>query len=239
MKHFSKIVFVFVLMECTIKVFSQVSDINGQMYKTVLIGSQTWMAENIDVDKFRNGDPIPEAKTNKEWEQAGENKQPAWCYYDNDPKNGEKYGKLYNWYAVNDPRGLAPVGYHIPSVADWTILIEYLGSFGSGKKMKSSSGWDFEGNGTNEIGFSGLPGGYRYPTGVFQRTSIDINQSYSERVRCGNWWSSTEHDKYGVPLYSLEINRKAYYRYLSNFSDHLLSYYFFMSGGLSVRCIKD
>ncbi|MFM7765029.1 MAG: FISUMP domain-containing protein, partial [Sphingomonadales bacterium] len=80
----------------------------------VTIGKQVWMTKNLDVDKFRDGSSIPEAKTDEEWKKAGKNKQPAWCYYNNDPANGAKYGKLYNWYAVNDSRGLAPVGYHIP-----------------------------------------------------------------------------------------------------------------------------
>ena len=107
-------------------------------YKTVQIGTQVWMTKNLDVSTFRNGDPIPEAKTDEEWEKAGENKQPAWCYYNNDPGNGEKYGKLYNWYAVNDSRGLAPVGYHIPSDAEWTILTDFLGGEdAAGNKMKS------------------------------------------------------------------------------------------------------
>ena len=111
--------------------------------QTVTIGKQVWMTKNLDVSTFRNGDPIPEAKTDEAWKAAGENKQPAWCYYDNDPKNGTKYGKLYNWYAVNDPRGLAPAGYHIPTDAEWTVLTNYLGGEDvAGKKMKSTSGWD-------------------------------------------------------------------------------------------------
>lgn len=93
-------------------------DIEENVYKTVKIGDQIWMAENLNVEKFRNYETIPEAKTKSEWEEAGENKQPAWCYYDNDPVNGAKYGKLYNWYAVIDPRGLAPSGWHIPNEAE-------------------------------------------------------------------------------------------------------------------------
>lgn len=108
--------------------------------QTVTIGSQVWMTKNLDVSTFRNGDPIPQAKTEEEWKKAGGNRQPAWCYYDNDPANGAKYGKLYNWYAVIDPRGLAPAGYHIPSDAEWTKLKDYLGS-DAGTKMKSKSGW--------------------------------------------------------------------------------------------------
>ena len=111
--------------------------------QTVTIGTQVWMTKNLDVATFRNGDPIPQAKTNEEWEKAGENQQPAWCYYDNDPANGAKYGKLYNWYAVNDSRGLAPVGYHIPSDDEWTKLTDFLGGESvAGTKMKSKSGWN-------------------------------------------------------------------------------------------------
>jgi uncharacterized protein (TIGR02145 family) len=108
--------------------------------QTVTIGTQEWMTKNLDVSTFRNGDPIPEAKTNSEWEMASKNKQPAWCYYNNDPQYGEKYGKLYNWYAVTDPRGLAPVGYHIPSDEEWTVLINQLGGNSpAGIKMKSKT----------------------------------------------------------------------------------------------------
>ena len=95
--------------------------------QTVNIGTQVWVTKNLDVDKFRNGDPIPQAKTNEEWKAAGENKQPAWCYYDNDPANGANYGKLYNWYAVNDKRGLAPEGWHVPSKMEWDTLAKFLG----------------------------------------------------------------------------------------------------------------
>lgn len=95
-------------------------------FKSVKIGAQTWMAENLNVSTFRNGDPIPEVKTNEEWEKAGKEGKPAWCYYDNDPVNSSKYGKLYNWFAVNDPRGLAPEGWHIPRVDEWNTLKNYL-----------------------------------------------------------------------------------------------------------------
>ncbi|MFN6038086.1 MAG: FISUMP domain-containing protein, partial [Bacteroidota bacterium] len=128
--------------------------------KQVTIGNQIWMADNLNTSKFRNGDVIPEAKTNADWESAGYNKQPAWCYYKNDPVNGQKYGKLYNWHAVHDPRGLAPEGWHIPSAKEFKILIVNLGenenSFGSiaAPKLKTKTGWDkFSGNGNNESGF--------------------------------------------------------------------------------------
>jgi uncharacterized protein (TIGR02145 family) len=105
------------------------------------------MTENLNVATFRNGDPIPEAKTKEEWEKAGQEGKPAWCYYENDPKNGAKYGKLYNWYAVIDPRGLAPTGWHVPTDAEWGILSDFVGEESTlgntaGKKMKSTAGWD-------------------------------------------------------------------------------------------------
>jgi len=103
------------------------SIIPDTQFKTVEIGNQIWMAENLNVDRFRNGDPIPEAKTNEEWQRAGENKQPAWCYLDNDPANGDKYGKMYNFYAVNDKRIITPYGCNVPTYLDYSILIENLG----------------------------------------------------------------------------------------------------------------
>jgi len=108
----------------------------------VVIGNQTWTAKNLDVSTFRNGDAIPEAKTDEEWKEVGKNKQAAWCYNLNDPKNGARYGKLYNWYAVNDARGLAPAGWHVPTDEEWTVLSTFLGGEDvAGEKMKSSSGW--------------------------------------------------------------------------------------------------
>jgi len=148
----------------------------------VTIGKQVWMTQNLNVDKFRNGDPIPQARTGEEWNRAGTNKQPAWCYYNNDPANGAKYGKLYNGYAVSDSRGLAPVGYHIPSDAEWTTLTDYLGGIEkAGAKMKSKQGWAKNGNGTNSSGFSGLPGGFRHFDGSFNYIGL-----------YGHWWSSAE-----------------------------------------------
>ena len=96
------------------------------VFKSVKIGNQEWMSDNLNVDHFRNGDIIPEVKSKDDWKEAGKNGQPAWCYYENDPKNGEKYGKFYNWYAVNDPRGLAPEGWHVPSDGEWTEMINFL-----------------------------------------------------------------------------------------------------------------
>ena len=107
----------------------------------VKIGSQIWQSKNLDVATFSNGDRIFEAKSIKDWDDAISSKQPAWCYYNFNPENGKKYGKLYNMYAVMDPRGLAPFGYHIPSNEDFEILEKFIGAENAGKKLKSTYGW--------------------------------------------------------------------------------------------------
>ena len=200
------------------------------MKKEVIIGYQVWMAENLNVDKFRNGDLIPEAKTDEEWKNAGENGQPAWCFYENDPANETKYGKLYNWFAVNDPRGLSPVGYHIPSDQEWTILTDYLGGeVAAGCKIKSSCGWSENGNGTNDSGFSGLPGGYRHQYGSFFYVGY-----------LGNWWSSTEKGNYKYYWSSTEAGTcLAWSRGLSYRSGRFIRGASDEADGFSVRCLRD
>lgn len=138
--------------------------------KTAKIGNQIWMLENLNTSTFRNGESIAEAKTNDEWGKALKEGRPAWCYYENDQNNGLKYGKLYNSYAIIDPRGLAPAGYHIPSSSEWRDLYKNLNSdprYSSsgghiiGKKIRSSTGWALQCESDNESGFSCLPGGFR------------------------------------------------------------------------------
>jgi uncharacterized protein (TIGR02145 family) len=195
-----------------------VTSCGGDAFKNITIASQEWMTENLNVDKFRNGDAIPEAKTDEEWIKAIENKQPAWCYYDNDPANGEKYGKLYNGYAVSDSRGLAPVGWHVPSDAEWTVLIKTLGGEAvAGMKLKSTSGWIDSGNGTNESGFSGLPSGLRYERGPF-----------SEIGKIGYWWSSAK-----------KVSSPARTRFLRYSSGYVYKHGSDKRRGLSVRCLRD
>lgn len=196
------------------------SEKKTKFYKSVKIGKQIWMLENLNISTFRNGNAIPQAKTTEEWKRAGKNKKPAWCYYNDDPKNGQKFGKLYNFYAVTDPRGLAPEGWHIPSDIEWTTLEYYLGS-DAGVKMKSTSGWnDYQGesgNGTNRSGFNGLPGGFRNLDGEFYNMNTG-----------GCWWTATEDD---VDF--------AYFRYLQNNFDILWRVNPNKKKGFSVRCIKD
>ncbi len=181
----------------------------------VKIGTQTWTIKNLDVCTYRNGDVIPQVQDPNAWENLTTG---AWCYYNHDAFNGTKYGKLYNWYAVSDPRGLAPNGYHIPTDDEWRKLADYLGGEDkAGKKMKSTSGWYNNGNGTNSSGFSGLPGGNRSENGPFNAIDYD-----------GNWWSSTKATTYSVFTRHLLYFRRSALRYENNNGD-----------GLSVRCIKD
>jgi uncharacterized protein (TIGR02145 family) len=185
----------------------------------VTIGSQVWSSTNLNVSAYRNGDFIPQVQDEEAWAELTTG---AWCYYQNDSANGTIYGKIYNWYAVNDARGLAPQGYHIPSDAEWDILLDYLGGAdAAGTKMKSTNGWNENGNGTNSSGFSALPGGGRsYHNGAFHNVG-----------NYGYWWSSSEYGNYN--------DRDAWDRTVL-FNDGYVARAFINKGnGLSVRCLKD
>jgi uncharacterized protein (TIGR02145 family) len=193
--------------------------------QTVVIGTQEWMTKNLDVSTFRNGDPIPQVITDEEWffKEGGNeaeieaNGQPAWCYFDNNAINGGRYGKLYNWYAVNDSRKLCPAGYHIPTDADWSILIDYLGGAdNAGKKMKSTSGWE-RNNGDNKSGFSALPGG-------------NIDYIFWGLGQVGRWWSSTP---------SYYNNRASSLCLTKDWADRILRESKNMGQGMSIRCLRD
>lgn len=183
----------------------------------ISIGNQIWMKKNLNVDRFRNGDIIKQAKTKSEWEKAGDSHQPAWCYYKNNSANGEKYGKLYNWYAVSDPRGLAPLGWHVPTDSDWNEFITQLGDrYLLGERIKSKTGWNNNGNGKNQSGFTALPGGTR-----------DASEFSSIRAVAA-WWSSSETNSDFANGYFLESG----YDDFSIVEMH-------KSFGYSVRCVKD
>jgi len=195
------------------------NSITQSSFKKATVVKQVWMTKNLDVDKFRNGDLIPEAKTDKEWKNADERKEPAWCYYDNDPSNGAKYGKLYNLYAVLDPRGLAPKGWHVPTNSEWTVLTDWLGGEDvAGHKMKNKSGWKEDGNGNNKSRFSGLPGGCR---------SLYGNFAYMGNA--GYWWSSSE----ALPYDGLWFRILVYQHPKVGLGHND------PAGGYSVRCVKD
>jgi uncharacterized protein (TIGR02145 family) len=184
--------------------------------QTVTIGTQVWTSKNLNVATYRNGDVIPQVQDANAWANLTTG---AWCYYDNDASNGTKYGKLYNWYAVNDPRGLAPKGYHIPTDEEWTKLADYLGGENkAGKKIKNTSGWRNDGNGTNSSGFSGLPGGGRHYSGTFYGIDND-----------GNWWSSAEY-KAAYSAWGLNLYYKHGNVYKGGYDKR---------AGYSVRCLRD
>ena len=132
------------------------------------IGGVKWAAENLATYHFSNGDSIPQARTIAVWRKAVEERTPAWCYFINDTTNTRSYGIIYNWYAVTDPRGLAPEGWKVPTNEEWSQLIDYAGGTRiAGKKLKSRYGWKDAGNGTNDFGFNALPSGSRYADGSF------------------------------------------------------------------------
>jgi uncharacterized protein (TIGR02145 family) len=186
---------------------------------TIVIGTQQWMSKNLDIAFYRNGDPIPHVTDTTAWASLTTG---AWCYYNNDSTQGSKYGKLYNWYAVNDLRGLAPQGWHIPNDAEWFTLSSTLGGntiAGGQIKEAGTLNWpspNYAGN--NNSGFTGLPGGGRNFSGTF----------FAFGGNGGYWWCSTEFGS------TLAWNRNVGYN----------SGFFFRNNtskqnGLSVRCLRD
>ena len=192
-------------------------------YESVRIGKQEWTVANSNVRKFRNGDGIPEAKSINEWALAAKEGKAAWCYYKFDSKNEKQFGKLYNWFAVNDSRKIAPQGWHVPSDAEWKELINSLGEKNIEKKMKSKSGWYNNGNGSNKSGFEGKAGGYISEGGIC--TDLGIN---------GFWWSSSQPDNYMKDLNAINYNLHYYFIGLIRENDGLRK-----GAGVSIRFIKD
>lgn len=201
-----------------------VTDIDGNVYRTIRIGSQLWLADNLRVTRFNNGDPLPNVTDNAAWMALT---GPAYCWYLNDDATyGTVYGALYNWFAVdgasNGDRSICPVGWHVPTADDWTTLTTTLGGLGAaGGKLKEAgtAHWLAPNTGaTNESGFTALPGGYRgYATGAFNLVR-----------QFGHWWSSTAADQsqaWGEGLF-----------YLDNAADHSPS---MMRSGFSIRCVRD
>ena len=192
----------------------------------IQIGKQLWLTKNLDVDHYRNGDPIPQVTDSLQWLNL---KTGAWCYYNNDSANGAIYGKLYNWYAVNDPRGLAPIGCHIPSFEEWFELRDSLGGDQlAGGKLKSTGTieggdglWNSPNkNATNISGFSALPGSCRWKFGGV----------FAALGNVGKWWSSTEYQG------SEEAGAWELDKDLGSFVPVFMPD---MIYGFSVRCIKD
>lgn len=218
-----------------------VTDIDGNVYHTVTIGTQTWLVENLKTTRYRNGESIPNCIDNIEWSNLNTG---AYCNYNNNPDNGEIYGKLYNWHAVNDNRDIAPVGWHVPTLNDMYTLEFYLIENGynfdgttsnstsnlAAKSLAAKTDWrTFTEIGTvgcditsnNSTGFTALPGGCREYNGTFQPYWGGIGVY-------GYWWVAGE-DGYGVI--------QTYMSYFSN--QFYRAYAYSKNRGLSIRCIKD
>jgi uncharacterized protein (TIGR02145 family) len=206
--------------------YGSMTDQEGNVYKTIVIGTQEWMAENLNTSIYHNGDVIPTGLSNADWENTINTQQGAWAYYNNDASYACPYGKLYNWYACVDARQLCPLGWHVPTDAEWSVLTSYLGGEGvAGGKMKTTGTieaatglWYSPNTGaTNSSGFSGAPGGVRSGSGGY----VNIGN-------IGYWWSSSEY------VTNLAWGRGSDYddgdALQSNDYKHV---------GYSVRCLRD
>lgn len=141
-------------------------DCTSKRQGEVQIGPQVWMTENLNVASFRNGDLIPQAKSNQGWQRAARDKQPAWCYYNNEARMGKKYGRLYNWYAVRDPRGLCPSGWHAPTLAEWVQFEKVVEGRQAALLFECEAQKDVRPTNFSK-GFCILAGGYRFSDGSF------------------------------------------------------------------------
>jgi uncharacterized protein (TIGR02145 family) len=204
------------------KTYGTMTDQQGNVYKTILIGTQEWMAENLKTSIYRNGESIAANLTNTgEWENTINTQIGAWVFYNNNSQFDCPYGKLYNWYAVADPRNLCPTGWHVPTDVEWTTLTDYLGGLNvAGGKMKSTGTqyWLSPNTGaTNESGFSGLPGGTCVSFGSFY--TIGTNMFL---------WSSSESDTSAATRYILRWD-----------SNGVIQSNIDKNNGFSVRCLRD
>jgi len=202
--------------------YGSLNDIDGNTYKTIQIGSQTWMAENLRTTKYRNGTIIPQINDNIAWQNDING---GWNFYNNNSNNNYPYGKLYNWYAVANSNKICPEGWHIPTDNEWNILISGLSIAGGklksvGTKESGTGLWAAPNSGaTNSSGFSGLPGGNLYP--------FIGNGSYLSKGYFGFWWTPS-----GNPI--TNACRGLYFD-----SEVTTPNVDAKNSGYSVRCIKD
>ncbi|HEQ98212.1 MAG TPA: hypothetical protein ENO22_02600 [candidate division Zixibacteria bacterium] len=194
------------------------TDYDGNVYQTVQIGDQCWMMENLKVTHYRNGDPVPDVTVDADWEALITG---AYCEYNNDGGYVEVYGRLYNFYAIEDSRNLAPEGWHVPTDAEWLALINYLGGESvAGGKMKEAGTehWAPPNDGaTNESGFTALPAGARNSVGTFYNLGSSTT-----------FWTADE-NKSNVAWF--------WVIYYSN--PDIYSNYCYKAAGFSIRCLKD
>ena len=201
----------------------KITDVEGNSYKTVYIGTQQWMGENLKASMYSDGTTIPNITDNTQWEN---NNTGAWCYYNNDETNNVKYGKLYNWYAVssatNGNKNVCPTGWHVPTDAEWTVLTDYLGGASvAGGKMKEvgTTNWNSPNiDATNSSLFTGLPGGTRSLVGGYSYIGVS-----------GDYWSSTNDGMYAAV--ELIMRYSEAFAQISGSKNK--------RSGLSVRCLKD
>jgi uncharacterized protein (TIGR02145 family) len=196
-----------------------VTDIDGNVYHTVTIGPQVWMAENLKVTRYRNGDLIPNIMDTAQWSYLPVG---AYCNYNNAPQNSGIYGHLYNWFAVTDSRDIAPKGWHIPTFTEIKALVTYLGgdTIAAGKlKQQGTEYWLSPNTGaTNLSGFTALPGGYRFNRGG----------TFHSMGSNGYWWTTTQ----SIELYAW--SKRIYWYFTHADYNHDLK-----TLGFSIRCIKD
>ncbi|NQU67474.1 MAG: fibrobacter succinogenes major paralogous domain-containing protein [Candidatus Marinimicrobia bacterium] len=213
-----------------------VTDIDGNVYETVTIGAQIWLAENLKVTHYRNGDPIPTGYSDSEWSDLSTG---AFAIYHDDPANEDTYGNLYNWYAVDDSRGVCPEGWHVPTDAEWTVLTDYLAPEGieswgnsiAGGKLKSTGTiengdglWYAPNTGaTNESGFTAIPGGQYNNDGYNDDNFINMSAR-------GYHWSSTG---------TISYDADAWLRNLFSGNSDVSRYGDDKHFGFSVRCVGD
>jgi uncharacterized protein (TIGR02145 family) len=197
--------------------FTITEDANFVNYALVTISGKIWMQENLAVKFYRNGDAVPYVSWGPTWSTL---KTPAWCYYNNDPASEATYGLMYNWYAVNDPRGLAPDGWHVATVTEWTGLVDFFGggTVAGGSLKAVSPLWNAPNTGaTNSSGFTALPGGSRGNGGSYFNLGIG-----------GVWWTANEYGPNGSWFYSMKYNDATCNRGGASKQD-----------GFSVRCVKN
>ena len=203
--------------------YGSMTDQEGNVYKTIVIGTQEWMAENLNTSSYRNGDAIVTDLDNAAW---GATSSGAWSYYNNDASYECPYGKLYNWFACTDSRGLCPTGWHVPSDAEWTTLTNFLGGEGVAGGMMKSTGtieattglWNNPNTGaTNSSGFSGVSSGTKYYEG-----------NYSDISNISIFWSNSEIQS------DTGLTRYIYYA-----GQDVVLYPYVKQGGFSVRCLRD
>lgn len=222
---------------------------DGTVCKTVKIGTQEWLAENLNTSTFNNGDKIPEAKTKEEWIKAGKERKPVWCYYNNESANGAIYGRIYNFYVLKDSRGITPTGWKIPNFDDWVTLIKYVGNggdaiAGGALKETGTTHWktpnialepnpeaeNFEGvspfieaSPKNSYGFTALPGGFIIFAGD--------TPGFMNLSTCGYWWSLKRNSP--NPTMCKIFNNKAVMAGNDNITPDLIGLI-----GMSIRLVK-